>query len=229
MPVATPTDLLEVIAHMRSGSVYRADNVSWDEYEQLLANLGEGYAVRIFYDQGRIEIMSPSYGHERAARLIHPLLSVLRDELDVDIESVGSTTLREEMKAKGAEPDDSFYVQHAAQIIGKDDLDLKLDPPPDIVVECDRTNSSLDKFPIYAGLGVPEIWRIHQRNVRIWLLVGDAYKESPNSRAFPFLLAETLSEFLAKGLTEGERKAARAFRAWVRKHRPTNSGSRSDL
>lgn len=222
MTVGTPTDLLEVIAHMRPGSVYRSDNVSWAEYEQLLANLGEGYAVRIFYDQGRIEIMSPSYGHERAARLIHPLLSVLRDELDIDIESVGSTTLKEEMKAKGAGPDDSFYVQHATHVIDKDDLDLKHGPPPDIVVESDRSNSSLDKFPIYAGLGVPEIWRIHQRQVRIWLLVGDAYQESPRGRAFPFLPAKTRSEFLAKGLTEGERKATRAFRAWVREHRPTD-------
>lgn len=220
MPVATTTDFLEVIAHMRPGSCYRAEDVSWDEYEQLLVDLGPSYSARIFYDQGRMEIMSPSYYHEKPPSLIHRLISVLSDELDIDIESAGSTTFREEIKAKGAEPDESFYIQHAAQIIGKhDEFDLRYDPPPDLVVESDYTSSSLDKFSIYAGLGVPEIWRFYLNQVRIWLLVEDHYEESSNSRAFPSLTSEALSEFVAKGLAEGERKAARMFREWVRKQR----------
>lgn len=223
MPVAAPTDFFEVIAHMRPGSVYRTDDVSWDEYEQLLVDLGPKYSVRIFYDQGRMEIMSPAYRHEKPTRIIHALMAVLRDELDIDIESAGSTTFKEELKAKGAEPDDSFYIQHAAQIIGKDDIDLAYDPPPDLVIESDYTSSSLDKFPIYAGLGVPEIWRIAGWQVRIWLLVGENYEESPSSAAFPFLSAEKLSEFLVKGMEVGERKVARAFREWVQQHRQRSS------
>jgi Uma2 family endonuclease len=198
--------------------VLRIDDVPWEEYEQLLADLGEGYAVRIFYDQGRMEIMAPAYMHEKPIGVLHSLVTALRDELDVDVESVGSTTLKVEMKAKGAEPDGGFYVQNAPLIIGKEDLDLDHDPSPDLVVEVNRTSSSLDKFSIYAGLGVPEIWRLVRKTVHIYLLTGDHYEESPTSRAFPFLSADVLSEFLAQGLAEGERKAARAFRAWVRKH-----------
>jgi Uma2 family endonuclease len=217
MSVAT-TDYLAAIAHLPAGAVLRFDDVSWDDYENLLADLGEGYAVRIFYDNGRMEVMAPASAHEKPKNIIHTLVTALRDELDIDIESLGSTTWKAEMKAKGAEPDDCFYVQNAALIIGKEDLDLAHDPPPDIVVEIDRTSTSLNKFAIYAGLEVPEIWRVTRRQVQFFLLAGNSYEESPISRAFPFLTVQVLSEFIARGLEEGERKAAKAFREWVREH-----------
>lgn len=219
MPTATASAYLEAIAHLPVGTVLGADDVSWAEYEQLLEELGPAYSVRIFYDQGRMEIAAPAFVYERDVKVIHTLITALSDELDIDIESLGSTTLKKKMAEAGAEPDDSFYVQHASLIIGKEDLDLQRDPPPDIVVESDRTSSSLNKFPIYAALGVPEIWRISKRQVVIWLLTDSSYEPSPVSRAFPFLPAEKLNEFLAKGLAEGERKAARAFREWVRENR----------
>jgi Uma2 family endonuclease len=219
MPAVTASAYLEAIAHLPAGTVLSADDVSWEEYEQLLEDLGPSYAARIFYYQGRMEIMAPASAHERPVKVIFTLLGVLRDELDIDIESIGSTTLKKQMAETGAEPDDSFYVQNAASIIGKLDISLEHDPPPDIAVESDRTSASLNKFAIYAALEVPEIWRIAKRRVTIWLLTGESYQESPVSRAFPFLPVEQLNVFLAKGLAEGERKAARALRDWVRKER----------
>lgn len=220
MPVAA-TDYLDAIAHLPSGAILRVDDVPWEEYEQLLDDLGEGYAVRIFYDNGRMEIMAPSPPHERAKNIIVTLVAVLRDELDIDIESLGSTTFRSQLKAKGAEPDDCFYVQNASVIIGTEEgFDIERDLPPDIVVENERTSASLDKFPIYAALGVPEIWRERKKRVRFYILTDGSYIESPNSRAFPFLDSVSLSEFLAQGFADGSRKAVRAFRAWVREHRP---------
>ena len=220
MPVAA-TDYLDAIAHLPSGAVLRFDDVPWEEYEQLLTDLGEGYAVRIFYDNGRLEIMAPSIPNEGAKNVIHDFVVVLRDELDVDIESEGSATYRSQWKAKGAEPDDSFFVQNASAIIGRhEQYNIERDPPPDIVVENERTSASLDKFAIYAALGVPEIWRERKKVVRFYVLSGASYVEVSNSRAFPFLDSSTLSEFLAQGFAEGSRKTARAFRAWVREHRP---------
>lgn len=222
MPVAT-ADYLAAIAHLPAGTSLRADDVPWEEYEQLLADLGEGYTVRIFYDQGRMEIMSPDSIHEKHKSIIHRLVSALSDELDIDVESFGSTTFRRKMKSKGAEPDECFYVQNASLVIGRGGhLDLRHDPPPDIVLEIDHTSASLDKFPIYASLGVPEIWRLSKGRVQIHILTEDFYTESTASRAFPFLPSDALSLFLAQGLAEGERKAVRGFRAWVRQHQ-TNS------
>lgn len=217
MSVASPTsNYLEIIALLPDSSSLRLDDVSWQEYEQLLDDLGESYAARIFYNEGKIEIMAPTSVHEKDKGMIHRLLIVLSDELDIDIESFGSTTFKNEIVKKGAEPDDCFYIQNAALIIGKLDLDLQHDPPPDLVLEVDRSSASLNKLPIYAGLGVPEIWRVYKRTVRIYLLEEATYNESPVSRAFPFLSVEIISEFLAKGIAEGERKAAKAFRVWLR-------------
>lgn len=218
MSVAT-TDYLAAIEHLPRGASLRVDDVSWEEYEQLLADLGDSYTARIFYDEGRMEIMAPTAMHEKPKGVIHRLMIVLSDELDIDVESFGSTTFRLKLKAKGAEPDDSFYIQNAPLVIGKEEeMDLRYDPPPDLVVEIDRTSASLNKFAIYAVLGVPEIWRIRQQIVRIHLLKADRYEESATSGAFPFLSTDTLSEFLALGLTEGARKTARAFRTWLRQH-----------
>jgi Uma2 family endonuclease len=213
-----PADYLAAIEHLPAGAVLRFDDVPWDDYENLLADLGEGYAVRIFYDSGRMEVMAPTSTHEKPKSVIHTLVTALRDELDIDIESLGSTTLKKEMRAAGAEPDDCFYIQNAALIIGREDLNLNSGPAPDLVVEIDRTSSSLDRFAIYAALGVPEIWRLARRQMRIHLLSGGRYHESPISGAFPFLTAPELSEFVARGLKEGERKVAVAFREWVREH-----------
>lgn len=218
MSVAT-TDYLAAIAHLPAGAALRMDDVTWEEYEQLLADLGESYAVRIFYDQGRMEIVAPTSIHERPKGIVNSLVRVLRDELDIDVESFGSTTFREKIKAKGAEPDECFYVQNASFVIGKEEeIDLRTDPPPDIVLEVDRTSASLNKFHIYSALGVPEIWRVKGHSLQIHLLAENDYEQSPTSRAFPFLSAQTLSEFLAKGFVEGERKTSRAFRDWVREH-----------
>jgi Uma2 family endonuclease len=218
MSIATATDYLNVIAYIPRGTTLRADGVQWVQYEQLLHDLSETSSVRIFYDQGRMEIMSPLPAHEKPIKILHTLITTLRDTLDIDIESLGSSTLKEELTRKGAEPDDSFYVQNAAAVIGKEDLDLQHDPPPDIVIESDLTSSSLDRFAIYADLGVSEIWRVFNRRVEIWLLNDLTYFESENSQAFPFLTVEVLNEHLTLGLIEGERKTAKIFRQWILKN-----------
>jgi Uma2 family endonuclease len=212
------TDYIATIAHLPAGAVLCIDDVPWEEYENLLADLGESYAVRIFYDRGRMEIMAPGSAHERPKSAINRLITALSDALNIDVESLGSATLKAQLDAKGAEPDDCFYVQNASLIIGVEDLDLKHDPPPDIVVEIDRTSTSLNKFEIYAALGVPEIWRVTGQKVQFYFLANDTYEESSLSTAFPFLTALTLSDFVARAIKEGGRRSARAFRKWVREH-----------
>ncbi len=216
MPIATATNYLEAIAHIPVGTSLRVNDVAWEDYEQLMCDLRGNNSVRVYYDHGRMEIMSPLRKHEAPVGIIARLMGVLSDELEIDIEPLGSTTLKSEMQEQGAEPDDSFYVQNAAAVIGKDDLDLSHDPPPDIVIESDLTSSSLDKFPIYAGLGVPEIWLISKRQARVLVLTENQYQDVLISSVFPFLSAEILTEFISQGINVGATAAARAFRDWVK-------------
>lgn len=136
------------------------EGVSWVTYECLLADFGDSHAARVAYDRGMLEIMSPSYAHEQLNTLVAMLVSLIATEMDSDFENAGSTTFKRADVERGFEPDSCFYLQHVAAIRGKRTIHLNTDPPPDLVVEIDLTHPSLDKLPIYATLGVPEVWRV---------------------------------------------------------------------
>ena len=216
MSVAVASEYLAVVKNLPKGTKLSAESVSWEAYEQLLEDLDNSHAVRIFYNQGWMEIVSPKPIHERPVEILHRLIAAISDELDIDIESLGSSTLKSQMSKAGAEPDASFYIKNAALIHGSLDLDLAHDPPPDIVIESDYTSSSLDKFSIYASLAIPEIWHIANQYVSIWKLENINYLEVENSLSFPFLSADKLNEFLVQGIQEGERKAAKSLREWIK-------------
>jgi Uma2 family endonuclease len=211
MPTTT-ADYLEAIEHLPEGATLRLAGISWDEYEELLSELGERAGLRVSYDEGRLQIVSPTHEHEEYKEFILRLAQVLAEETNVTLETRGSATYRRRQKAKGAEPDTSFYVQHAAHLIGKRRIDLETDPPPDVVVEIDLSNESLSKFPIYAALGVPEIWLYDGQQARFYQLAEQRYQEIAHSLAFPVLTSAALTDFLAQSKTSGQSAALAAFR-----------------
>lgn len=133
-------------------------NISWQQFENLLKDLGDKRAARVAYDRGTLEIMTPLPEHEHYKEVISDLVKELADLLDLDYDSLGSTTWKRESQLAGVEPDNCFYFQNEPVIRGKLEFDLNQDPPPDLVLEIDLTSKSLNRFPIYARLGVPEIW-----------------------------------------------------------------------
>ena len=203
------------------GASLVVDDVTWDEYEEFLVDLNDSSYVRVFYDRGRVEVMSPAQRHEKSKVVVHELLMSIGYELGVLLTCIASTTLKREPIERGAEPDDSFYIQNAPRAIANQDenLDLETEPPPDLVIEVDRTSSSLNKFVIYAALGVPEFWRIVGTRARFYLLSSGHYEESETSGAFPFLSAEIIAPFIEQGIKEGEIAAALAFRKWLNDNR----------
>ena len=213
-------EYLDAITHLPCGGKLTLYEIGWEDYEQLLDHLGDIPHVRISYDNGRLEIMVPSGKHERYKNLLHGLVLILGDELDQEIVSYGSTTLKLKPKRKGAEGDDCFYIEHASEIGEKDQLDLSRDPPPDLVIEIDLSHDSSAKFAIYAALGVPEIWRYDGSRFSIWQLVQQEYAPAHFSPAFPFLTAEHLAEFAANCEAQGRKQARSAFRSWVRAAKP---------
>lgn len=209
-------DFIEAVEHLPEGAMLRLENISWDEYEQLLDELIEWPGMRVSYDQGRVQIMSPTFEHESYKGFFTSLARILSEELNLVLESAGATTYKLKQLLKGSEPDESFYVKNAHAIIGKRQIDLNTDPPSDVVVEVDITNESLDKFPIYAAFGVPEIWRYDGKQARIYHLVNESYIEADSSLSFPILTAQTLTDFLEQSKTKGQSDALLAFRQWVR-------------
>jgi Uma2 family endonuclease len=191
-------------------------DVRWQTYEALLADRGD-HGPRIFYDQGTLEIMSPSRKHERLKELIGRLIEAYSEELNIEISAAGATTLKSQLRKRGLEPDASYYVENEPRVRHKDDIDLAVDPPPDLAVEVDITSKSADKIGIYSSLGVPELWS-HDgaRLVVRHLDTTGSYAVVDRSRAFPDLPLDELSRFLEERAALSDTQIGRAFRAWVR-------------
>ena len=212
-------EFLEAIDHLPAGAILIFPEVSWEQYENLLEDLIDRPGLRISYDEGRLEIMSPLSEHEDYKDFISHAVRTLCDELGIELEPRGSATWKRKRIRKGAEPDACFYVANARRIIGKRKLDLDSDPPPDIVVEVDTTNESLSKFPIYAALGVPEIWRYDGKRVQMYELRDNTYMEIPVSRSFPSLTCALLAGSLELSKTQGHTQALKTFRQEIRIHK----------
>ena len=190
--------------------------ICWETYERLLADMEDSRAARFAYDQGILEIIAPSYEHESVKGHLALLVNVLAEEFNIDLEGAGSTTFRRKDLTKGFEPDECFYIQHAELVRGKKQIDLAEDPPPDLVIEIDITSPSLSKFPIFAALGIPEVWRYDGTQVLIFTLVGNAYVERLDSVALPKVTSTTLSELLGTSQQLKRTEWLRQIRTWAR-------------
>lgn len=203
-------------------------NVSWETYERLVEEDPGRSAPRFFYDRGVLEIASPSFEHEQIARIIASLVEELSVKLDVDVVSAGSTTFKRQGTSRGFEPDACFYFsENAAKVRGKRRISLDAgDPPPDLVVEVDITGPSASKLPIYARLGVAEVWRHDGDRLAILRLRRDGeeveyYAEVPESAFLTpaRVSGETLTRFVEEGLTSGRPAWTRRVREWARELR----------
>lgn len=190
--------------------------VPWSTYESLLRHF-EGRHLRLNYDRGALEIMTVSPEHERAKKLLARLLEALTEELDLPIASFGNTTFRREDAARGLESDECWYIQHEGQMRDRKELDLLVDPPPDLVVEVEISRSVVDRMDLYARLGVPEVWRYDGETLKVCLLTAaNEYAEANQSRAFPGLSLAEVNRFLAQQGTVDEARLVKSFRIWVR-------------
>lgn len=192
------------------------DNVDWKTYTRFLYLFAERPGYRLTYDRGRLEIMSPLPLHERPTNFLARLAITLTEELGLPILQGGSVTMRLRRRQRGLEPDRCFWIANEAAVRGKDRLDLRIDPPPDLAIEVDVTSSSLDRMAIYAALGVPEVWRVDNRTLTFHSLGANRkYTAVSHSLSFPLVTPADLMGFLLMGAGQGENNAIRQFRAWV--------------
>ena len=216
------TSYYEIVSQLPEDAWVTFHDVSWDEYEELLEQVGEAPGLRISYDNGSLQVMTISSEHEKYSEFISSLVGIIRLRLRINILEFGSATMRKRKRKKGNEPDACFYVQTAPLIGNRIQLDFETDPPPDIAVEIDVHHDSRSKFSIYAALGVPEIWRYDGRAMSIYHFAKDsaeserpAYAEQATSAALPMLTAQLLTDMLERMRNEGELHALLAFDEWL--------------
>lgn len=196
------------------GQTVVLNDISWQEFEAILEDLGESRGSRIAYNRGQLEIMTPLAEHEVNKVYISNFVEILLEELDIEFCPLGSTNFKNQLMSIGIEPDSCFYIQNEAVVRGKDRLDLSIDPPPDLAIEIDITNRTHPE--IYQALGVPELWRYEKNKLQILLLIDGKYVESKSSANFPsFSLIEVVPQYLSRCRTEGRNKEMKAFRGWV--------------
>jgi Uma2 family endonuclease len=191
--------------------------VGWEGYEALLA-LVIDRPVRLTYDRGDVELMSPSRDHECFKTRFGRLVETLTMELDIPCEGAGSTTWRKQIEDRGLEPDECYYIGANADLVaGRRNVNLTIDPPPDLAIEIEISRSALDRMGIYAALKVPEVWRFDGETLTVYILQADGtYAPSPTSRCFPFLPLDELVDWLHLADEMGQTAWIRRFRDWVR-------------
>jgi Uma2 family endonuclease len=197
--------------------------INWQQYEQLLAEADIERTARFTYDRGRLEMMHPLEEHERYHKLIESMILVLADELKLQVTGYKTPILKRSDLQIGVEPDTGYYIQHATQVSGANQLDLDTDPPPDLIVEVELSKSHLNKSALYAKLGIPEIWRYVSKpgetflkgKLCIYQLESDRYMETDRSLAFPLVSMAQILQFIDQSDALGLMSALRSLRQWL--------------
>jgi Uma2 family endonuclease len=194
-------------------------DISWQTYQRLLGELGDHRGSRLAYDQGILEITMPSDRHESTKKLLERMIEALTEELQLPAKSFGSTTLNRADLERGAEPDSCYYIQHTGQIEGRQ-IDLSVDPPPDLIVEVDLSSPSSRRMAIYQRLGVPEIWRYASGVVEMYRLHEGEYVSCDSSVTFPMVATAVVNQFLQQAAAQDDTTFIRTWRRWIRQQLP---------
>ncbi|MEH2355916.1 Uma2 family endonuclease [Nostoc sp.] len=176
-PVVKPVSQMR----LEPGSTVSIQDISWEEFESILQELGEKRSLRVAYSKSTLEIIVPLPEHEKSKDLISDIVKILLKMAGKSYESFGSTTFKRENIA-GVEPDACFYIQNYQRMIGRRKLEPN-DPPPDLAIETDVTSKTT--LDAYVAIAVPELWIYDSKKLRIYLLRDGHYIESDNSPNFP--------------------------------------------
>lgn len=202
---------------IQPGQQILLDRVSWKQFESILTELGERRATRVSYSNGLLEIMVPLPEHEKAKETIGAIVKLLLTERGIDYNALGSTTLKSERMTQGVEPDTCFYIQNQSLSIGKNRLDLSIDPPSDLAIEINLT--SRDHLGNCRSLGVPELWRYDKQGLQVYLLQGGEYVESAVSPTFLDLpIVELVNNCVRQSRSIGSSQAIKELRSWIKEN-----------
>lgn len=207
-PVVKPISQIQ----LAPGSAVTIPNVSWSEFESILAELGLKRSARIAYSDRTLEIMVPLPEHEKPKDLISDIVKILLKKSGRKYEPFGSTTFKKENTA-GVEPDACFYIENYDRMISRRRLQPD-DPPPDLAIEMDVTSKTT--LNAYQAIAVPQLWIYDNGKLTIYLLTDGQYTESDRSPTFGDVpLTEIIPATVERAWQVGTVQALEEFEAKI--------------
>ncbi|MGB0562734.1 MAG: Uma2 family endonuclease [Spirulinaceae cyanobacterium] len=201
LTVVSPKEL-----YLSAGAVVRLP-ATWQDYQALCEQRGDGSIPRLKYRSGEVLLMSPLPKHGRDAHLIAAAITTLLDAQDQEYDAFTPVTMQLPEES-GIEPDYCFYIEHWQAVSGKERIDWRNDPPPDLVLEIDITSYS--DVQDYLPYRVPEVWLFRKQKLLIHQLQGNEYIVQAESQYFPDI---NLSDIVARCLQIAyERNTSAAIR-----------------
>jgi Uma2 family endonuclease len=163
------------------GSVVRLP-ATWQEYQTLCEQRGDGSIPRIKYRDGEVLLMSPLPMHGKDANLLADIVKALLDQDGREYDAFTPVTMSLPEKS-GIEPDYCFYINNWEAVLGKKRIDWRQDPRPDLVIEIDVTSCS--DIQDYLPYRVPEVWLFKRQQILIYQLQETGYQLQSESVYFP--------------------------------------------
>lgn len=195
-------------------------DASWRLYKTILREFNE-QPSRVNYDRGTLEIMTLSVEHEHLKSVIGMMIGLLAMARQLKLKHGGSCTLKRLSKLRGLEADQCYWVANEQRMRGNKRVDLRIDPPPDLVVEIDVMHAAVNREKIYASLGVPEMWVVRRRGkesagLRAYTLAGRRWEPAERSLSFPFLRITDLDPFVARIDVDDDTTVLSDFAEWLK-------------
>jgi Uma2 family endonuclease len=217
MTTSATFNITDLIANVSPTEIKTFYGITWEDYVRLSNETLDNTNLHISYNRGILKIMGQGFKHENISRFLNSLMTVIGIMLKKNIIPSGSMSLISKKARKGADPDESYYIQNAHLASFKKELfDDETDTPPDIVAEIDESHKSDDKFEIYAAFGIKEFWLYDTEIMRIFLLseTGE-YLLSETSLALPILTDKILTDFLNRSQNQDQFQVLTDFQNWL--------------
>jgi Uma2 family endonuclease len=196
------------------------EGVSWDYYQATLREVAARH-IFVTYDRGRLELMAPSFNHDRKARILFQVVTMIAEVLNVPLVSGGTTTLQRQDLDQGLEPDECFWLKNEKAVREKEEIDLAIDPPPDLAIEVEISRRLAGRREIYAAMGVPELWRYDGRRLTVFQLdANKSYQQAQKSLWFPTIPFDQIERFVEMSRTMDQTAWARTVRKWLAQNIP---------
>ncbi len=191
--------------------------IGWRGYLTMLRVRGDRSRPSMIYLDGDLSLVSPAMVHERLSQRIGLFVTLVALGLRVDCLHTGHTTFRWRAKKGGVEGDHTYYFANEARVRGKTEVDLRVDPPPDLAIEIVHTHKADDALKVYRRLGVPEVWVCDEEELIIRVLrPSGRYARVASSVCLPDLTAADVLEWMKKPWETPDLTWMEDVQRWVR-------------